>query len=252
MSPIAVTAVYKFLPLRKEELPVLQKELTAFGKEHGMRGLTLLAEEGVNATVCGKPEVIEEWKTLLTKHFGEMVCKDSEAEELVFPRWFVKIRTEIVGLKKSEIRPDGRYQHLTPEEWDKMMEEEDIVVLDARNIYETDIGMFEGAVDPRLREFSDFPEYVKTCGISKDKKVLMYCTGGIRCEKALIEMEQQGYEHVYQLEGGILAYLKKFPHRKFKGECFIFDHRTALDQELKQSSRYRTCPHCGDPGDIEI
>lgn len=250
--PVRITAFYKFVEISEKSLPVLQEELRQFGEEHGMRGLTLLAGEGLNGTVCATPEVIEQWKALLTKHFGEIIFKDSEASELVFPRWFVKIRNEIVSLRQDDVHPNGPHNHLSPEDWDKALAEEDIVVIDTRNIYETEIGMFEGALDPNLQTFQEFPEYVKSCNIPKDKKVLMYCTGGIRCEKAALEMEKQGYKNVYQLEGGILAYLKKFPGKKFKGECFVFDHRVSVDQELKPSERYKTCPHCGNPGDREI
>ncbi len=112
--------------------------------------------------------------------------------------------------------------------------------------------MFEGAIDPKLKMFSEFPSFVEKCGIPKNKKVLMYCTGGIRCEKALLEMEKQGYKNVYQLKGGILQYLKDCPNQKFKGECFVFDHRTAVGQQLEPSNRYSLCPHTGDPADLHI
>ncbi|MDP6561832.1 MAG: rhodanese-like domain-containing protein [Candidatus Peribacteraceae bacterium] len=109
--------------------------------------------------------------------------------------------------------------------------------------------MFEGAIDPRIQTFQEFSDYVENSGIPKDKKVLMYCTGGIRCEKACLEMERQGYENVFQLEGGILRYMKERPHCNWNGECFVFDHRVAVNEEMKPSERYGLCPHCGDPGD---
>ena len=112
--------------------------------------------------------------------------------------------------------------------------------------------MFKGAVDPNLKQFDEFPEYVNNCNIPKDKKVMMYCTGGIRCEKACLEMKRQGYQHVYQLKGGILQYIKECPNQKYQGECFVFDHRTAVNQDLAPSEQYRLCPHTGDPGDVTI
>lgn len=217
-----------------------------------MRGLVLLATEGINGTVCGAPEVIDEWKTLVMHTFPEIAWKDSEADDLVFPRWFVKIRRRIVGLNEKELKPDGAHKHLSPAEWNRMMDEEDVVVIDARNEYETKIGMFEGAVDPKLQSFDEFSDFAKQTNIPRSKKVLMYCTGGIRCERAIYEMEKAGFPHVYQLSGGILEYLKQCPNEKFKGECFVFDHRIAVDQKLEPSKKYVACPHCGDPGDREI
>lgn len=251
-SPVAITAFYKFFDIAEDQLTNLQEELRSFGKKHGMRGLTLLATEGINGTVCGTPEVIARWKELIQHHAGDVVFKDASADTVVFPRWFVKIRQEIVSLRQPDVEPDGKRNHLTPEEWNAMLEQDDVVVLDTRNVYETEIGMFENAIDPKIQNFQEFSDYVKKGEIAKDKKVMMYCTGGIRCEKALIEMQKQGYEHVYQLEGGILAYLQKFPEQKFAGECFVFDHRVSVDQHLQPSERYKTCPHCGNPGDKAI
>lgn len=217
-----------------------------------MRGLVLVAPEGINGTVSGSSEVIALWKQHLTNQFGNIIFKDSSAEGEVFRRWFVKLKPEIVTIKHEAVQPKGRHHHLSPEEFHRVLQEEEVIVLDTRNDYEVAIGKFEGAIDPKLKKFHEFPEYVKQSGIPKDKKVLMYCTGGIRCEKALLEMEQQGYENVYQLEGGILAYLAKFPNGKFEGECFVFDHRVSVDQNLKPSSVYQLCPHCGDPGDVPV
>jgi UPF0176 protein len=250
--PTLVTAFYKFISITENDLPSVQKKLHDFGDTHDMHGLVLLAKEGINGTVCADPSVIAQWQKLLQETLGDIVFKDSQAKSHVFPRWYVKIRKEIVNLHMPNVAPEKLHTHVTPEEWNRMIEEEDTVIIDTRNDYETEVGMFKGAVDPNLKNFQEFPEYVRTCGIPKEKKVMMYCTGGIRCEKAILEMEKQGYKHVYQLEGGILSYLKKFPHKKFDGECFVFDHRVSVDQELLPSSRYILCPHCGDPGDKEV
>ncbi len=252
LTPVSITAFYAFLPFTQEQLQVIQSDLKQFGADHHMRGLVLLAPEGINGTVSGSDEVITQWKEHLTEKFGRIIFKDSSADHEVFRRFFVKLKPEIVCFKDENIQPQGSHKHLIPEEFHRVLQEEDVVILDARNDYEVAIGKFENAVDPKIRRFHEFPEYVKQSGIPKDKKVLMYCTGGIRCEKALIAMEQQGYENVYQLEGGILAYLQKFPEGKFKGECFVFDHRVAVDQHLQPSQVYGLCPHCGDPGDLQI
>lgn len=252
MAPIRITAFYHFSPLSEEDVETLRTQLFEFGKQNSMRGLVLLATEGINGTVCGKPDVIEKWKELIGETFSSIIWKDSEAGSLVFPRWLVKIRKEIVPLRDAETLPTENHRHVTPEEWNTMMEEGDAILLDARNFYETKIGMFEGAVDPKLTTFDDFKDFAKKAPIPKDKKVMMYCTGGIRCERAIHEMEKAGFSHVYQLKGGILAYLEKFPSGKFKGECFVFDRRVAVNQELKPSEHYSTCPHCGNPGDLAI
>ena len=217
-----------------------------------MGGLTIVGSEGVNGTVAGSASSIRKWKQKIEEFAGEVTFKDSKSDGQPFKRWFVKIRPEIVSLGNVGIVPSGKHNHLTPEEWDAVIDSEDVVILDTRNDYETEIGIFEGATDPKLHCFQEFPEYVKNCDIPKDKKILMYCTGGIRCEKACLEMERQGYENVYQLDGGILRYMQERPSSKWQGECFVFDHRVAVAEDLKPSRRYGLCPHCGDPGDQNI
>lgn len=247
---ILVTAFYKFFPIAEADVPAMQKRIDEKGQEVGIHGLVLTATEGINGTVAGEPSAIETFKEFLEEIAPGIECKDSWCGEQPFKRWFVKIRKEIVAIGDKEVLPESEdHNHITPTEWNRMMEEEDVVVLDTRNTYETEIGTFEGAIDPRLDSFDQFRGYVEQCGIPKDKKVLMFCTGGIRCEKACLEMERQGYQHVYQLKGGILKYFEQYPDKHFNGECFVFDHRASVDQQLKPSTRYALCPHCGDPGD---
>ena len=252
MPAFSITASYIFTPLEEAELLELRRKLIAFGNVQNLQGLVLIAPEGINATVAGSAEGIVQWKELLTARFGEIIFKDSSAEKNVFRRWSVKIKPEIVGIKNTQLRPNGKRRHLTPEEWQHMLENEDVIVVDARNDYEVTIGKFSGAVNPKISAFHEFPDWVKKSEIPKEKKVLMYCTGGIRCEKALLAMEAEGYDNVYQLEGGILAYLARFPHASFEGECFVFDQRVAVDQHLRPSAIYDICPHCGDPGTLLI
>jgi UPF0176 protein len=251
-SPVHITAGYTFCPIEEKRLPTLKKELLNFGQTHSMRGLTLIATEGINGTVCGSPSAITAWKQLLIEQCGPMVFKDSTADRPVFRRWSVKIKPEIVAIKNDTVKPAGKRHHLSPQEWEKMLKDNDAIVIDTRNHFEVHVGKFRGAMDPKISRFSEFPEYVRRSGIPKDKKVMLYCTGGIRCEKALIAMEQEGYEHVFQLEGGILAYLKAFPEHAFEGECFVFDKRVAVNQLLEPSKTYGMCPHCSDPCTIQI
>lgn len=249
---VFITACYAFVPLTPERVTALHAELSAFGEERGMKGLTLIAEEGINATVSGSATAISQWKECLTALFGNVQFKDSQAKGEVFKRWSVKIKPEIVAIKDPSIRPAGKHRHLSPEEWNAMAYEGDAVIIDARNTQEVAIGKFQNAIDPGTRSFSQFPEFVRRSGIPKDQKVLLYCTGGIRCEKALIAMEAQGYSDVHQLDGGILGYLERFPDGLFEGECFVFDHRVAVDRHLQPSQRYGLCPHCGDPGNVRV
>lgn len=248
MSPaVHITACYTFLPLEMEDMRALHQELSAFGSEREMKGLVLLAPEGLNATVCGNAHAMTEWKKRMRTLAPDIAFKDSTAEWPVFRRWSLKLKREIVTLKQPNIRPRGSHNHVSPETWQAMLHEKDVVVLDARNQYEVRIGKFSGAVDPGIKTFSEFPDYVKRAALPKEKKILLYCTGGIRCEKAVLSMEAEGYTNVYQLEGGILAYLEKYPQKDFTGECFVFDERVAVDQQLQPSKTYTLCPTCGDP-----
>lgn len=252
----SVTALYKFAPVSPIRIEPVRDEITTFCEENDIRGLMLLSIEGVNATMSGSAESISALKSFLQAipELGTINFKDSFSKIQPFKRLKIDVREEIVTLKRPDIFPTvTTNHHLSPQEWHAVLtSEEDFVLIDTRNVYETEIGMFQGAVDPKTKHFSEFPEYVRSQDIPKDKKVLMYCTGGIRCEKALVFMQQEGYENVFQLEGGILNYLKEFPDGEYKGECFIFDHRVALDANLEPTTVYSLCPHCGDPGKESI
>jgi len=250
-----VTTFYYFVELSDTRLTELQKLLSLMAERLDISGLIVLAHEGCNGTISGARGSIEEFKQTLTaeRGFTGLDFKDSEADRHPFRRFKVDIRKEIVAIGKEDIKPGGKNGHLSPEEWHRILKnQEDVVVLDTRNFYETSLGKFKGALDPAISKFNEFPDFVKNCSIEKNKRVLMYCTGGIRCEKAAIEMQNQGFKNVYQLDGGILKYLEQYPEGEYEGECFVFDHRVAVDHNLKSSSRYRLCPHCGNPGEKKI
>lgn len=235
----------------------LRARLESSGRELGIKGLVILAHEGINGTVAGTTrEAIEAWLRFAerTLQSPALSPKWSEAEFLPFRRFGVRIREEIVTLGKPEVQPlpPKSETHLSPEEWNRALKEENTVVLDTRNWYETQIGTFKGAIDPKLNEFSEFDQYLEAAPLERDKKYLIFCTGGIRCEKAIVEMHNNGFKNVFQLDGGILNYLEKFPNQEFEGECFVFDHRVAIDQKLQPSQKYKLCPHCGQPGDLKI
>ena len=184
-----ITAFYKFVAIEEADLAARRSELQRAGFKFRLFGLTLLSTEGVNGTIAGSAQGIREFKEYLQQEYGDILFKDSYAQDRPFKRWLVQIRDEIVAIKDKSILPDGDRNHISPQQWhDTLSTEENVVVIDTRNICETEIGMFKDAIDPRLNSFGEFPEWIENSGIDKDQKVLMYCTGGIRCEKALIAM----------------------------------------------------------------
>lgn len=257
MSPISIITFYKFFPIRTERLPSLKDDLFNRAHDLNIKGLIIIAPEGVNSTIAGSPSSIALYKNFLMETLGQpdLVFKGSVSEENPFRRLKVDVRKDIVNLGKHTPLPEMNTEwHLSPSDWNAMLKnsDEDFLLIDVRNHYETILGKFKGADIPGLNSFGEFMDYVKRSNIPKDKKVLMYCTGGIRCEKASYAMKELGYDSVYQLQGGILRYLEEFPNQEYEGECFVFDERVAVGQDLKPSKKYTLCPHCGDPASIPI
>ena len=251
-----ISTFYKF---QKDPDPAKTKLfLENLAKQTECRALIIIGPEGFNATFCAKTESsFSDFKTGIVTYFKtpDLFFKDSESIVCPFRRFKVKIRDEIVTLGDTTLVPydlDNKNQHLSPSEWNDVMKNEDAVLIDTRNWYETKIGTFKGALNPMTDQFTEFPKYLESKNIPKDKKVLIFCTGGIRCEKGILEVQKQGYKNVFQLYGGILNYLKEFPNDQFDGECFVFDHRVAVDQHMHPSKEYRLCPHCGQPGKTKI
>lgn len=251
----AVTTFYKFFQI--EDPGALQTTLEEAAQKLDIQGLIIIGHEGINSTLSSaNPESLEQFKNFIRKLTvdPQLFFKDSVSNVAPFRRFKVKIRTEIVTLGTPELIPSkASNHHLSPREWNQVLKEEsDFVLIDTRNWYETKIGTFVGAVNPMTDKFTEFPEFMEMNNFAKDKKTLIFCTGGIRCEKGILELQRRGYENVFQLEGGILNYLKEYPNDQFAGECFVFDHRVALDQQLKPSQIYHLCPHCGQPGKLKI
>ncbi len=224
-------------------------------ENQSVRGLVLLGREGINFTISGADKGIEAFRSWLTHrmHLVGPQFKISRSHKHPFHVFKVKVKKEIVSLGQPGLVPGSEKNgHISPIEWHDKLQKGEAVILDARNDYEVAIGKFKGAVDLDIKEFQDFPAKLEKSGISKDREVLIYCTGGIRCEKAILEMKRQGYERVQQLDGGILNYLQEFPQGEFGGECFVFDYRVALDQELKPTQTYKLCAHCGQPSAKEV
>ena len=249
-----VVSFYRFTELR--ELTELQSSLQCGLKDLGVVGTVLLAEEGVNATIAHvHKDSVRQAVELVESTLGidglDVKCSTANDDNPVFHRLKVKVRQEIVnfGFAFSSDLPVGK--HVNHETWDALLEDPDVVVVDVRNDYEIAIGSFEGAQDMCLGSFRDLPEAagaIKT----QEQPVAMFCTGGIRCEKASQWLIQSGVEEVYQLDGGILGYLeaKNGQPSRWHGECFVFDQRVSVDAELKQGS-FDQCHACRHPIDAD-
>jgi UPF0176 protein len=252
---VVVSAFYKFIQIPSQELSRVAEKLREVADARGLKGLVVMGGEGINATVSGSAEALEQLKACLVELFPseEFTFKDSRAEKPPFARFKVDVRPEIITTKDPSISSqESQGTHLTPQQWHEMISSDpDVVLVDTRNDYETEVGVFTGAIDPKIKKFSDFQGYLEQNPLPKDKKLFLYCTGGIRCEKAVPEVKRLGYEKVYQLEGGILKYLEQYPSGHFKGECFVFDHRVAVDGSLQPSKTFKLCPHCGNPAKID-
>lgn len=251
-----ISSFYCFKSLISSELENAKKKLKEKASELNVRGLMILGTEGVNTTLCAEDqESLNNFISYVKSYFqlSDFPVKESVADKHPFRIFSVKIRDEIVTIGNAKIIPDKKNKnHLSPEDWNKMMENPEAVIIDTRNDYEYEVGTFKGAINLYIKEFREFHQKVSDLKTDKEKPHLIFCTGGIRCEKAIYDMEEQGYKNVYQLDGGILNYLEKCPNQKFEGECFVFDSRVAVDQELKPSEKYSLCPHCGDVSEFEI
>jgi len=246
-------AVYSFQPILN--VPALQLSLTETAKALGVTGLIILGEEGLNGTCAAPSEVaFQTWQKFLQTTLGtDLKFKLARSEKPPFRQFKIKVRDEIVtaGLP-GQVPPKGLNHHLSPQEWDDVLTQDpDAIVIDTRNWYEYKIGSFNRALNPDIEKFTEFPEWLEQQGFAKDRKMLIFCTGGIRCEKGILELQNKGYDNVYQLDGGILNYLEQRPNSQFWGECFVFDNRVAVDQNLQPSVTYSLCPHCGNPAQTE-
>lgn len=247
-----VAAFYSFIDL--SDLLQLKSEFTEFLKKQDIRGTMLIASEGINGTLAGKESSINEFKNFLkSKNLYEAKnFKTSHCEYDPFPRLKIKLKDEIVTIGNKLVDPKkivGEY--IPPEDWNQLIADAEVMVLDTRNTYEHSIGSFKNAIQPETTNFREFPAWldqVEASGLDKNKKVAMFCTGGIRCEKASSFMRSKGFENIYQLQGGILNYLEKINEEDslWKGECFVFDDRVAINHKLKVGS-YDMCHGCRMP-----
>ncbi len=234
--PVSVVALYRFARLAR--FKALQQPLLDLCNAHGMKGTLLLAHEGINGTVAGTKDAIQNLVNHLHSwpEFVGAEIKYSYAGVMPFNRMKVRLKKEIVTMGQMEIDPllsVGTY--VAPQNWNALISDPDTVVIDTRNDYETRVGIFDQAIDPNTKTFSEFPEWVKNNrNLLAGKKVAMYCTGGIRCEKATAYVKGLGIQDVYHLKGGILGYLEQVPEELslWKGECFVFDERVSVGHGL--------------------
>ena len=238
MDKFQIIAFYEFKKL--SNLERLKASLKEAMKNHSILGTIIIAEEGFNSTVCGEIGDIGEFVNEVEKIFEtKLTFKSSFHAEPAFQRMKVKIKKEIVTLKKDVDFRLGIGTHVSPDEWNEIISDPATVVLDTRNDYEFKIGTFKRAINPETSSFSELPDFIdRNFDPEKNKKIAMFCTGGIRCEKFAPYLKSLGFSDVYQLEGGILRYLELVPEDKslWSGECFVFDERISVDSNLEKGS----------------
>lgn len=245
-----VCALYKFVAL--ENFEDLRQPLLNTMVANQVRGTLLLALEGINGTIAGPRAGIDAVLAWLKsdERLSDVSYKESYTDEAPFKRSKVKLKKEIVTMGVEGIDPRhvvGTY--VKPKDWNALISDPEVFVVDTRNDYEVQIGTFKNAVDPNTKTFREFPAWTKeNMDPSKHKKVAMFCTGGIRCEKSTAYMKEQGFEEVYHLEGGILKYLEEVPSSDtmWEGECFVFDDRVTVDHDLN-AGKYDQCHACRMP-----
>lgn len=250
-----VILYYNFKPISEVERFIAEHR--KFCKDLELKGRVYVSDEGINGTLSGTIVSIDRYAVFLRNQpgFDDTEFKEDITDSVPFAKLIIKKRPEIVSLRASmDLDPSKEGTgYLDPSDWRKVMESgEDYVMIDVRNNYESKIGHFEGAILPDLENFYDFPQWVDEAGIEKDKKILMYCTGGIRCEKFSILMRKKGYNDVNQLHGGILNYAKKERGAHFKGKCFVFDDRLVVPVNPDDEEPISHCEISGVPSDTYI
>ncbi len=237
MSQIAIVAFYKFIPLA--DYPSMRQPLLDFCHRHNIRGSILLAAEGINGTIAGEQPDIDAVLAYIRRdaRLSDLEHKTSYADYRPFQRMKVRLKREIVTIQHAQADPLQQVgTYVDPDAWNALIARDDVVLIDTRNDYEFELGTFAGAVNPATESFGEFPSYVENnLNPSEHKRVAMFCTGGIRCEKATAYMLSQGFEEVYHLKGGILKYLEQVPQEQslWQGECYVFDERVTVDHDLK-------------------
>ncbi|WAL60682.1 oxygen-dependent tRNA uridine(34) hydroxylase TrhO [Thermocoleostomius sinensis] len=247
---IIVATFYKFVKLL--DCAEKRQPLLLQCQQQEIRGTILLANEGINGTIAGARNGVDAVLTYLRTdpRLADLDHKESTAETMPFDRMKVRLKQEIVTLGQPHVDPTERVgTYVDPQDWNRLISDPDVVVIDTRNRYEISIGTFQGAENPQTASFREFPAYVQAhLDPTQHKKIAMFCTGGIRCEKASSFLLSQGFQEVYHLKGGILKYLEEIPAADslWQGECFVFDQRVAVQHGL-EPGHYDMCYGCGHP-----
>lgn len=245
-----VAAFYKFVPIT--DLATKKSQILASCREEDIKGTIILAEEGINGTIAGSDSALTAILEQLRKipNLENLEHKESKSQKQPFARLKVKIKQEIVTIGVPDANPNQQVgTYVDPQDWNQIISDPEVVVIDTRNDYEVKLGSFQGASNPKTESFREFPEYAANhLDPQEHPKVAMFCTGGIRCEKASSYLLSQGFKEVYHLKGGILKYLENVPSEEsmWEGECFVFDERVAVKEGLKSGS-YDLCYACGHP-----
>ena len=240
---------YKFVQINFPE--ILKEEFYVFCKKNRILGTLILSSEGINGMLAGATTSIDNFIKLMEKvDLKKSDFKVSTSEVKPFNRLRIKVKKEIISLGFPEIsNPNENVgTYVEPKDWNSLIEQDDVVLIDTRNYYESSIGTFNKAKLPETKNFKQFPKFINTLDLNKDSKVAMFCTGGIRCEKASSFLLSKGFKEVFHLKGGIIKYLEEVPEKesKWEGECFVFDNRVAIEHNLVQGT-YSICNGCGEP-----
>lgn len=248
--PIRIAALYHFT--RFDDPAALRPALAALCDKHGVKGTLLLAHEGINGTIAGSDAGIQAVLDHIRALPGcaDLEVKESRADTMPFYRSKVRVKAEIVTMGQPDLDPvEGVGTYVAPEDWNALISDPDVLLVDTRNDYEVEIGSFKGAVDPKLDSFREFPDWAaEHLDPERTPKVAMFCTGGIRCEKSTSLLRERGFQEVYHLEGGILKYLEEVPETEslWQGECYVFDQRVSLRHGL-EAGTYDLCRACRRP-----
>ncbi|MDZ8051338.1 MAG: rhodanese-related sulfurtransferase [Aulosira sp. ZfuVER01] len=249
-NSLVVATLYKFVSL--PDFAEKRDSLLSYCQQQGMKGTILLAQEGINGTIAGSRQAVDSVLEFLRSdpRLADLEHKESYTDTPPFERMKVRLKSEIVTLGLPEVDPNEQVgTYVSPQEWNELISDPEVTVIDTRNDYEVNIGTFKRAENPQTNTFREFPDYVQQqLDPNKHKKIALFCTGGIRCEKASSFMLSQGFAEVYHLKGGILKYLEEVPAQEslWEGECFVFDERVAVRHGLEEGS-YDMCQGCGRP-----
>ncbi len=244
-----VVSFYEFKNIKTKYLK-FKDEINKTCIDYSIRGTVILSKEGINGTLSGLDNSINSFLLLLkTLEFNNLDVKYSYSKTIPFYKLKIKIKSEIVPFGNKVKNPVDTGKFIEPEEWNKFVEDPSVLVLDVRNAYETRIGKFKNSTDPKTTNFTEFEQYIESKLLNKkDQPIAMYCTGGIRCEKASAYMIQKGFKNIFQLKGGILKYLEDTnpENSLWENECFVFDNRVSVKQDLSQGT-YELCKGCKNP-----